>query len=104
MTENRIENHPRQKNVRCGVDNGPANRFAGGGRAAGGRGRRPPGAKVDANETLTLQPVFSSHATPESRSVPIDMLFSYKNKLVVGRLPTVTFTCHTRSFPAITRC
>jgi ABC-type multidrug transport system ATPase subunit len=76
----------------CGVDNGPANRFCEQcGRAlANGAAARVVAPKVDATETLTLQPAFAKRQAakaPVSRAVPIDVLFSYKNKLVVGRSP-----------------
>src|SRR5882724_354174 len=76
----------------CGVDNGAANRFCEQcGRAlANGAAARVEAPKVDATQTLTLQPGFAKRQaakTPVSRAVPVDVLFSYKNKLVVGRAP-----------------
>ncbi len=76
----------------CGVDNGANNRFCEqcGQPLTNDVAPRQEASKVDATETLTLQGglIKSQPAkTPVSRAVPIDVLFSYKNKLVIGRAP-----------------
>ena len=76
----------------CGVENVAENRFCEQcGRpmdtSATARAEAP---KLDPTATLTLQrgfPKREAPKTPVSRAVPIDVLFSYKNKLVVGRAP-----------------
>ncbi|HEV8061514.1 MAG TPA: ATP-binding cassette domain-containing protein [Gemmataceae bacterium] len=76
----------------CGVENGAGNRFCeqcGRALVAGAAGPADI-PKIDVTQTMTLKPGFATSQapkTPESRAVPVDVLFSYKNKLVVGRAP-----------------
>ena len=76
----------------CSVDNGAGNRFCEqcGYALENGAAGRSEGPKIDPTLTVTVRPGFTKRETaktPESRAVPVDVLFSYKNKLVVGRAP-----------------
>jgi ABC-type multidrug transport system ATPase subunit len=81
-----------KKCPRCGVDNGASNRFCEqcGHALTSDVAPRAEIPKIDPTQTMTMQGgLIKTQAakTPVSRAVPIDVLFSYKNKLVIGRAP-----------------